>query len=90
MATAAGEYTTHAAESLDGEPSWETSLLDVLLPELTGAESAVVVNNDAAATLLTLATVAGRPGGPHRSWPRPSQKRRLPFTQSGHCRRHAA
>jgi L-seryl-tRNA(Ser) seleniumtransferase len=51
-------YTTLAVDRETGERIEREQLVEYLLKELTGAEGATVVNNNAAATLITLAALA--------------------------------
>lgn len=58
VARIAAGYCSLEIDLQTGERGRRTSLVRELLCELTGAESATVVNNNAAATLITLATLA--------------------------------
>jgi L-seryl-tRNA(Ser) seleniumtransferase len=51
-------YCTLAVDRRSGERRERDELVEYLLTELTGAEAATVVNNNAAATMLTLAALA--------------------------------
>jgi L-seryl-tRNA(Ser) seleniumtransferase len=51
---------TLAVERESGERAERDELVEYILTELTGAESATIVNNNAAATLLVLAALAGQ------------------------------
>jgi L-seryl-tRNA(Ser) seleniumtransferase len=58
VAEVARGYSSLELDLESGERGSRTSILRPLLAKLTGAESATVVNNNAAATLIVLATVA--------------------------------
>jgi L-seryl-tRNA(Ser) seleniumtransferase len=58
VANAARSYVSLELELATGERGSRTDLVRSLLTQLTGAESATVVNNNAAATMIVLATVA--------------------------------
>jgi L-seryl-tRNA(Ser) seleniumtransferase len=58
VAAIAGGYSSLEVDLETGERSQRVSAVDRLLAELTGAESALVVNNNAGATLLALAGLA--------------------------------
>ena len=51
-------YTTLAVDRESGERIERDELVEYILTELTGAEAATVVNNNAAATMLVLAALA--------------------------------
>ncbi len=51
-------YCTLAVERASGERAERDELVEYILAELTGAEAATVVNNNAAATMLVLAALA--------------------------------
>jgi L-seryl-tRNA(Ser) seleniumtransferase len=51
-------YSTLAVDRASGERIERDELMEYILTELTGAEAATVVNNNAAATMLVLATLA--------------------------------
>jgi L-seryl-tRNA(Ser) seleniumtransferase len=53
-------YVTLAVDRSSGERAERDELLEPLLMELTGAEAATVVNNNAAATLLVLSALAAQ------------------------------
>ena len=59
MSAIASEYASVEVDVESGSRSQRVQSVEKLLRELTGAESAVVVNNNAGATLLTLAALAG-------------------------------
>ncbi len=56
--TAAAKYTPVQSDPVTGKRSLRESKVEVLLKELTGAEAVTVVNNNAAATMLVLNTLA--------------------------------
>lgn len=56
--TEAAGYASVEVDLASGERSQRVVAVEKLLKELTGAEAAAVVNNNAAATVLTLATLA--------------------------------
>jgi len=58
LATAAGSYSPVEMDLDSGERGSRTALVEPLLRQLTGAEAACVVNNNAAALVLTLAALA--------------------------------
>ena len=58
MAAIAQGYTSVEVDVETGNRSQRVQSVEKLLRELTGAEAAVVVNNNAGATLLTLAALA--------------------------------
>ena len=61
MAAISGNYATLEIDAESGQRGQRVKAVDKLLRELTGAEAGLVVNNNAGATLLTLAaTAAGR------------------------------
>jgi L-seryl-tRNA(Ser) seleniumtransferase len=59
IAAVAGGYATVEVDPHTGERSQRTVAVERLLHQLTGAEAALVVNNNAGATLLALAALAG-------------------------------
>jgi L-seryl-tRNA(Ser) seleniumtransferase len=59
IAAVAGGYATVEVDPASGERSQRTVAVQRLLQQLTGAEAALVVNNNAGATLLALAALAG-------------------------------
>jgi len=58
MAAVARDYASVELDLTSGERSQRKLAVEGLLKELTGAEAAVVVNNNAGATMLTLSAVA--------------------------------
>jgi L-seryl-tRNA(Ser) seleniumtransferase len=58
IAAVAGGYATVEVDPHTGQRSQRTVAVQRLLQQLTGAESALVVNNNAGATLLALAAIA--------------------------------
>ena len=58
MAAVARDYASVELDLASGERSQRVLAVEGLLAELTGAEAALVVNNNAGATLLTLAALA--------------------------------
>ena len=65
VAETAGQYSNVEVELATGGRGGRAAMISELLPELTGAEAAAIVNNNAAATLLVLVAVAEASG--HRS-----------------------
>ena len=57
MATIAGNYASVEIDAESGQRGQRIHVVEKLLRELTGAEAAAIVNNNAGATLLTLAAV---------------------------------
>ena len=61
MASIAGNYATVEIDADSGQRGQRIQVVEKLLQEITGAEAAAIVNNNAGATLLTLAAIgAGR------------------------------
>jgi len=58
MAAVARDYASVDLDLATNQPLSRTAAVEGLLQELTGAEAALVVNNNAGATLLTLAALA--------------------------------
>ncbi|MBW3600405.1 MAG: L-seryl-tRNA(Sec) selenium transferase [Planctomycetes bacterium] len=58
ISAVAGGYATVEVDVVTGERSQRSRAVEKLLEQLTGAEAALVVNNNAGATLLTLAALA--------------------------------
>jgi L-seryl-tRNA(Ser) seleniumtransferase len=58
LAAVARDYASLEVDLQSGEETDRGQAVETLLKELTGAEAALVVNNNAAATLLALATLA--------------------------------
>ena len=58
VAAVAGDYASLGVQPATGRPCRPSAAVEELLGELCGAEAAVVVNSDAAATLLVLAALA--------------------------------
>jgi L-seryl-tRNA(Ser) seleniumtransferase len=58
IAAVAGGYATVEVDVATGERSHRSQAVEKLLQQLTGAEAAFVVNNNAGATLLTLSALA--------------------------------
>ncbi len=59
VASISAGYASVEIDLHSGQRSQRVNAVQKLLCELTGAESAVVVNNNAAATMITLASMAG-------------------------------
>ena len=59
VAAIGGSYASLEVDIESGQRSQRIQCVEKLLCDLTGAEAAVVVNNNAGATLLTLAALAG-------------------------------
>ena len=62
LSDAATQYANVELELPSGQRNQRVDIVRDLLCKLTGAEAATVVNNNAAATLLVLAAVAGEQG----------------------------
>jgi len=62
VADVARQYSSLEVDLETGERGKRTTIVRALLRQLTGAESATVVNNNAAATMIVLATVAAEKG----------------------------
>jgi L-seryl-tRNA(Ser) seleniumtransferase len=58
MSAVCRDYASLELDLTTGRPARRTLAVEALLNELTGAEAALVVNNDAAVLVLTLATMA--------------------------------
>ena len=58
VAAVARDYASLELDFTSGRPSRRTTAVEELLRELTGAEAATVVNNNAGATMLTLSALA--------------------------------
>ena len=82
IAEIGGGYASLEVDVESGERSQRVLAVDKLLRQLTGAEAAAVVNNNAAATLLTLAARGKRPGGDRFPRPTDRDRRQLPTARS--------